>query len=292
MALPPLENLAPGKVGRAGGRRTATVDLEQARAYAAATNDPNPAYAEGRYAPPVFGVVPTWDSLIAALDELIPAELKPMLLHAEQDMHFHQPLVPGMELTTEAASHSVRVARSGTRLTIRGLSKDDEGRPVLEQFSTMFVRGMSGLEDAGDDRPDHSFPDEARLRPVAEVLRTVDLDQTFRYRDASGDTNRIHVDEEFARSVKLPGIILHGLCTMAMCGSAVIDQVAGGDPARLARLAVRFSRPAFPGNDLVVSLFDAGSTGVNGRDGRAVYAFEAASGGKLVVRDGRAEVRN
>ena len=58
----------------------------------------------------------------------------------------------------------------------------------------------------------------------------VDDDQTYRYRDASGDTMPIHVDDELARSVGLPGIIAHGLCTMAMCSQSVIATVAGGDP--------------------------------------------------------------
>jgi acyl dehydratase len=297
VALPPLENLTAGKLVAGSGRRTATVDPVRARAYAAATNDANPAYLEGRYAPPVFGVVPTWEALTGVLADHIPAESMPMLLHLAQDMHFHRPLVPGMTLTTEAGAYSVRVARSGTHVTARVASEDDEGALVLEQFSTMFVRGMTGGEDHGPERPDHGFPDEARARPLGERVRHVDDDQTYRYRDASGDTNRIHVDDEFARSVKLPGIILHGLCTMAMCGSVVVDELAGRDPSRLARLAVRFSRPVFPGSDLTVSLYDAGvagdgaaGDGVAG-DGVRAYAFEASSGGKLVVRDGRAEVR-
>ena len=290
MALPPLDNVAAGLVDGGSVRQTAIVDPARARAYAEATNDRNPAYEDGRYAPPVFGVVPTWDALTAALDGLIPDDLRPMLLHLEQDMHFHQALVPGMLLVTEAEGHSVRVARSGTRVTARVLSEDDAGRPVLEQFSTMFVRGMSGGEDWGPDAPDHSFPESARSRLVAETTRHVDPDQTFRYRDASGDTNPIHVDDDFARSVKLPGIILHGLCTMAICGAAVLDRVADGDPRRLARLAVRFSRPVFPGSDLTVSLYDAGPA-ADAADRRRSFAFEAASGGKLVVRDGRAEVR-
>lgn len=261
-----------------------------ARAYAAATNDPNPAYLDGRYAPPVFGVVPTWEGLLDVLHGLIPAEFVPMILHLEQDMIFHSPLVPGMTLATEAECHSLRVARSGARITVRMLSEDDTGAPVLEQFSTMFVRGMTGGEDFGPEAPEHAFPDAARRHPVATATRPVDVDQTYRYRDASGDTNPIHVDEEFARKARLPGIILHGLCTMAMCGAAVVDEVAGGDPSRLDRLAVRFSRPVLPGSELVVSIYQ-GEAGEAAGGARARYPFEASSGGKLVVRDGLAEVR-
>ncbi|MDQ3978303.1 MAG: MaoC family dehydratase N-terminal domain-containing protein [Actinomycetota bacterium] len=258
-----------------------------ARAYAAATNDANPAYLDGRYAPPVFGVVPTWEGLLAAFQEAIPAEHLASIVHLEQDMRFHRPLVPGMTLVTEAERYSVRLLRIGARVTVRTLSSDEASDTlVLEQFATMFVRGMTGGEDVGPEPPAHGFPEGARERPLGVVTRNVDADQTFRYRDASGDTNPIHVDDEFARSVGLPGIILQGLCTMAMCGSVVVDSLAGGDPGRLERLAVRFSKPVLPGSDLTVALFEGDRTDAGQR-----YAFEATSGGKLVVRDGLAEVR-
>jgi len=268
--------------GEGAGRRPAVVDPEQARAYAEATNDPNPAYLDGRYAPPVFGVVPTWDVSMETLNTIVPPEAWPGLLHAFQDMRFHRPLLPGMTLVTWADILSTRAARSGAWVTVRIQSEGLDGLPVLEQFSTMFIRGLTGVPDVGPERPPHTFPEEARHRAVGEVVRHVDDDQTFRYRDASGDTNRIHVDEVYAKEAGLPGIIVHGLCTMAMCGSVMVDCVAGGDPARLARLAVRFSRPVVPGDDLTVAVFDAGG---------GAYAFEARAHGKLVVRDGRAEVR-
>lgn len=278
--------------GDDAGRRTTVVDPIMARAYALATNDPNPAYLEGRLAPPVFGVVPTWGVSIDTINTVITPDDWRMLLHAEQDMRFHRPMVPGTAIHTGATIYSVRVARSGTWVTVHIESVDDDERLVLEQFSTMFIRHMKAPADLGPDRPVHAFPDGARSRPVAEVVKAVDLDQTYRYRDASGDDNRIHVDDEFARSVNLPGIILHGLCTMAMCGSVVVDSVAGGQPERLSRLAVRFSRPVFPGNDLTVSVYDGDGDGDGDREGEGRgFAFEAASGGKLVVRDGWAEVR-
>lgn len=268
-------------------RRVGRVDPEQARAYAAATNDANPAYAESLFAPPVFAVVPTWDPMIEVVQAEVPAESLPMLLHAEHDLRWLRPLVPGMELHTAAELYSRRVLRSGTWLTVRVSSWDEAeaegGEAVLEQYATMFIRGLVDGVDAGPERPGHGFPAEARSREVAGGIVHVDDDQTFRYRDASGDDNAIHVDDEFARGVNLPGIILHGLCTMAMCGSVVVDGVAGSDPSRLARLAVRFSKPVFPGSDLEVAVFDAGDGG---------FAFEARSDGKLVIRDGWAEVRS
>ena len=41
------------------------------------------------------------------------------------------------------------------------------------------------------------------------------------YANASGDQNRIHLDEEFAKSVGLPDVIAHGMLTMALAGNVV-----------------------------------------------------------------------
>jgi acyl dehydratase len=230
-------------------------------------------------------VVPTWEATMTALVDLVPPESMPMLLHAGHDMRFHRPMVPGMTLVTVAEPYNIRPTRAGTWMTLRVASADDGGVLVLEQFATMFIRGFQSAESGGGDRPDHSFPQSARDHKVAEVTDHIDADQTFRYRDASGDDNRIHVDEDFARSVGLPGIIVHGLCTMAMCGAAVVRAVAGGDPTRLKRLAVRFSKQVLPDSDLVTTIYRAGEA-----ENCAVYAFEAVSRLDRVIRDGRAEV--
>src|SRR5204862_7909280 len=121
-----------------------------------------------------------------------------------------------------------------------------------------FIPGMSDGEAAGPDKPDHSFPASARANSVGEFSTHVDDDQTFRYRDASGDQMPIHVDDDFAKQVGLPGIIAHGLCTMAMTSQAAVKPVGGGRPSRLQRLAVRFAKPVFPGNDVVTTIYDGG----------------------------------
>lgn len=278
--------LATEKLGTTYAGEVESVDADRALAYAAATNDANPAYLSGALAPPVFGVVPTWRSMSDALTAMVPPEAFLMIVHGEHDMHFHQPLVPGQRLATTAEAYSIRVGRSGTRYTMKVLSADEpSGAVVLEQYVTMFIRGMTDGETAGPDKPEHGFPRGARDLPVGTCTVHVDDDQTYRYRDASGDDNAIHVDPAVATAAGLPGIIVHGLCTMAMTSQAVIATVAAGDPARLRRLAVRFSRPVFPGSDVVTSIYDAGP----GPD-RHHYAFEAHSGNELVISNGRAEV--
>lgn len=292
----PLDQLAGTLGGEPAPSATAlaTIDAGQVLAYAAATNDANPAYVGGRLAPPVFGVVPTWDATIEALDQVVPAAVMPMLLHADQDMRFLRPLHGGQTLSTEAVSYGVRPSRAGTWVIMRVTSVDvDDGEPVLEQLATMFVRGWTELPPSGADRPERSLPKEARANAVAESKMRIDGDQARRYAEASGDRNRIHVDDAFAREVGLPGIILHGMCTMAFCGRAVTDTLAGGDPLRLRRLAVRFSKPVLPGSELVVTLYgaDGGAHGSHtDTAASSVFMFEVTSDGDRVIRDGLAEI--
>jgi acyl dehydratase len=273
------------KLGSVYGPQTATIDAARAQQYADATNDPNPRYRDGSCAPPVFGVVPTFASMGLVVADVVPSEALMLIVHGEHDMHFHRPLVPGATLVTRCEPHSVRVGGSGTRLAVRAMSDDESGSPVLEQLMTVFVRGMTDGESGGPDAAGHDFPEEARAAKVGELGVHVDDDQTYRYRDASGDEMPIHVDEAVAKAVGLPGIIAHGLCTMAMCSQAVVQLCCDGDPARLRRLAVRFAANVFPGNDVLTEVFDVGDRG-----GRHLYAFEATSAGAVVIKNGLAEI--
>lgn len=94
----------------------------------------------------------------------------------------------------------------------------------------------------------------------------------------------IHLDDALAKQVGLPGIIIHGLCTMAFTSVAAIQHGWPNDPTRLRRLAVRFAKPITPGQTITTSLRDAG-------DG--VLAYEtAADSGDVVIKDGLAEFRS
>ncbi|HEX6487936.1 MAG TPA: MaoC/PaaZ C-terminal domain-containing protein [Candidatus Dormibacteraeota bacterium] len=73
-------------------------------------------------------------------------------------------------------------------------------------------------------------------------------EQITAYAEASGDRNPIHLDEEFAKSVGLPGVIAHGMLQMGLLASWVTE--LAGDHRKLRRLAVRFAGMALPGDTL------------------------------------------
>jgi acyl dehydratase len=277
-----MSSFDPSALGRFTTEREFKVEAARAVAYAAATNDTNPRHTSGELAPPVFAIVPVWDALTAAAGLVTPPQAFEQVVHSEQDMHFFRPIAPGDVLRSKAAPVFVAVRGVGTTVAVRTQTVDAAGAPVNEQFATLFFRGPFEGDGGGEPAPGHKLTAAIKaLAPLAEVTYAFDADQTFRYAEASGDPLPIHLDDAAARAVGLPGIIIHGLCTMAFCGRAVIDSVAGGDPAGLARLAVKFSRPVFPGQEIRVRIYAAEADGA--------YGFEALNAeGQAVVKDGRA----
>ena len=264
------------------------VEAERTIAYAKATNDENPRHLSGEVAPPVFAVVPPFEQLAEPTLAVVPGELVMRVLHGEQDIHFHQPIRPGMTLVTRAAPLGVHSTSSGVTLHTKVETRTAEGEPVNDQWMVAFFRGVDDEVDAGETAPSHrSDRGQLSAEPVATVEQRYDADQTFRYSEASGDLMPIHLDDEVAKAMGLPGIIIHGLCTMAFNSSAIVHEVCGGETERLKRLAVRFSRPGLPGQTISTVIRSVEDSA----NGRACYAFETtADEGTVVIKDGLAEV--
>jgi acyl dehydratase len=269
-------------VGKTYPTTTYEVTADAIRRYAAATNEDNPAFTgEDPVAPPAFPAIVATELMAAVLFDPDLGVNLVRLVHGEEDHVFHAPIRPGDVLTVAGRLESVEAKDSGDTFTASATLTNQEGVVAAEIRSVFFVRGSGSRAAKSADEP----------APQPEIafseVQKVDDDQTYRYADASGDPNPIHTDPEFARNVAgLPGIILHGMCTMAFASKVVLDAVAGGDPTRLKRIKVRFSRPVFPGETLTTRGWVEGSAG-----GRTTYGFETVNArGSAVLRNGVAEV--
>ncbi|HJZ34883.1 MAG TPA: MaoC/PaaZ C-terminal domain-containing protein [Solirubrobacterales bacterium] len=120
---------------------------------------------------------------------------------------------------------------------------------------------------------------------VPELRVTPDKYLPNRYAGASGDYNPIHVDDEFAKSVGLPGNILHGLYGMGLVAKAAAQGLAGGDPRALKKLTVQFRGMGLPEQEIDV-------TGtVKEVDGsRVTVDLEARQGDTRIIRNAVAEL--
>ena len=110
---------------------------------------------------------------------------------------------------------------------------------------------------------------------------TPDRYLTYRYAGASGDYNPIHLDDEFARSVGLPGRILHGLWTMAQVARAQAE--AAGDALALERLEVQFRGVGVPEAEITID---------SEPDEDGTITCHAEQNGKKIVKGGKAKLRS
>ncbi len=256
---------------------------EAISAYARATDDEGALALGGRVAPPVYAIVPVWEVLQEAARRMAPEEARKQVVHGDQDILISVPIEAGMELHARAAAVGVHPKESGTTVILKTETRDGDGRLLNEQYVTEFYRGIVGDDGGGEQAPDHRMPKElVESEPAAEVTYPLAEDITSRYSEASGDRNQIHLDPEFAKAAGLPGIIVHGLCMMAFAGRAVLSSRGDESPADVRRLAVRFSRPVQPGDELTTRVWN--------EDGR-LARFEMVDGsGSTVLRDGLAEL--
>ena len=226
-------------IGVPGDPHEFAVDRERLQAYAAATNDDIAPHVAGDYASPVFAVVPAFGAAAEANVKVVPGDLLMMVVHGEQDFRFHRPILPDTTVVTTATPVGLGARSSGVTVTVKSETRDrDSGDLLVEQYMTSFVRGAQAAESAGERAPAHAFPAELRgTEPLAVVAQTFDADQTYRFSKASGDPMPIHLDDDLAKAMGLPGIIIHGLCTMAFTANAVIKTACPDDPRRLRRLA-------------------------------------------------------
>ena len=132
---------------------------------------------------------------------------------------------------------------------------------------------------------DVSVGDE--LPPLTVTVTRADL---VRYAGASLDFNPIHWNEKVALDAGLPGVIAHGMLTMALAGRIVTDWV--GDPGAVLEYGARFTRPVVVPNDDEGALVEFTAKVTEKRDdGTAKIAITAKFDGATVLGKAVAVVR-
>ena len=145
---------------------------------------------------------------------------------------------------------------------------------------------MSGSE-TGDVVSNARFAVGSELPEQVYRVTRADL---VRYAGASGDFNPIHWNERVATEVGLPGVIAHGMFTMALAARVVTGWT--GDPAALLEYNVRFGRPVVvPDDDQGAEVTVRGKVGALLDDGTVRVDLTVTSGGEKVLSLARAIVR-
>ncbi len=260
------------------------VTKEASMAYAKSYNDDNPWFLDesregGIICPPLFAVVYGGISVAAALFDKELEMNVAMMVHGEQELVWYDIVRPGDKIRSQAVlSDIVDLGKHETAYVTVECFRDD--KKVVDSTYGFLVRG-GGSGGKGPEKKEYQ-----RGEQIFKEEMDATEDQTYRYADASGDHNPIHVNPDFAVKVGLPGIILQGLCTMAFTSKAIIDGCLDRDPTKLKKMYVRFSSPVLPKDRVTTT----GWMSEKGAD-KSVIVFEAAKqDGTLVIKNGLAEV--
>jgi acyl dehydratase len=275
-------------IGKEYGPVEGEVIPREAIYYALATNDPNPWYINGArpggtVAPPLYAISKDLGAraLILIIQDTELALNYAYVVHGEQYFEWHKPLIPGAKMKVTARIQDIIDKGTGDLLEMKVDCIDEKGELAVSQIVSFFERRPDAPK-----KPKSEAQPEDRSKHLFDAPMKVLLGQTYIYAEPSGDHNPIHVNPEFAVQVGLSGIILQGLCTMAFVQKAVIDNVAGGDPTKLKKLKVRFSRNVLPGDTVTTTGWlkqDKGTSIVAGLEAKV-------DRGDVVIRDAWAEV--
>ena len=123
------------------------------------------------------------------------------------------------------------------------------------------------------------------LAPQVFTITRADL---VGYAEASGDHNPIHQDEEVARSVGLPGVIAHGMFTMALVARAVSTWFPD---AEVVSLGAKFTNPVVVPADGGAQLEVAGEVRQPVADGLTTVVLTVTCGGQKVLGMPKAVLR-
>jgi len=271
-------------VGTEVGALSTSLDARWVMAYSASLGLDDARYydtlaADGPVAHPLFPVCYEWPAAVALRGKTVREAWVLLGVHATHHVVIHRRPRADDRLLTRAQIIEVRPSRAGTLVVARFATVDRNGRPVTTTDYGSVYRGISTQAEVRapvDTLPRAERPDADETRWTATV--PVAARAAHVYSECARIWNPIHTDIAVARMAGLSAPILHGSATLALAVSQVVQHDLGGDAARVAEIAARFTGMVPMPSSFVV----------RGR-GRAgdVIAFDAVDAqGDSVLADG------
>jgi len=204
---------------------------------------------------PSFAVIPAFGSM-GGVSNIPGLQFNlAMLLHGEQEVILHEPLPPEAQLKVSAHVPEIYDKGKAALVILESEAKDaDSGKPLFTNRFSLFIRGEGGFGGDSGPKAGNQPPDRA---PDGVITRQLMPQQALIYR-LSGDKNPLHADPEFAKMAGFDKPIIHGLCSFGVTCKAIVDEVLGGDVAKVARYQARFAGVGFPGETYEISYWKEG----------------------------------
>lgn len=206
------------------------------------------------------------------------------LVHGEQRMAFHQPFpVSGEVIGRSRISHVIdKGADKGALVITERKIYNAANEDLLATVQQVTFCRADGGFGAGDEPP-QALP-KVPSTPPDHVCSLPTLPQAALLYRLNGDPNPLHVDPNVAGQAGYPKPILHGLCTYGVATHAILKTLCDYDPARLAYLNTRFSAPVYPGETLVIEMW-------NTKPGTVQFQAKVAERDIVVLSNGIAGVK-
>ena len=274
-------------VGRTAGPYAHDIDARWLMAYAAALEETAPEYfdttrPEGLVAHPLFSVCYEWPAAVELRAKLTSEEIAARSVHATHDLVIHRPVKAGDRLETTATVSLIEPRSPGAYQVTRFETIDERGQPVTTTEYGSIYRSVS--VDPAPVRPKGSEPMENESSNTGEGWSTsvpLNAGLAHVYTECARIWNPIHTDEGVARAAGLPGIILHGTATLALCIARVVSRDLGDDPARVHGVSARFTGMVTLPSTFVLRAARPTARGIAfdavGRDGRPILDRGALS---------------
>ena len=187
----------------------------------------------------------------------------PKIVHGEETVEWDRAIPPsGTVIARHRVTHVVDKGegRGATITYVKELSDKASGERLATVTHTTFARGDGGFSSGGgtSDAPPTPLPRVPEGAPSQSIEMRTLPQQALLYR-LCADRNPLHSEPAVARKAGFPRPILHGLGTYGVACHAMLAALCDYDPARLARLSVRFSSPVYPGETIRFEIFGEGN---------------------------------
>ena len=286
------------------GHKTATssqvINEDEVALYLQSIGSSNPYYKENKVAPNIFNVVQEiglvesiWkmNDLYESAEEMERCVL--MLVHGEQTMNFSRLLNIGETINSYALIENIQQKGLNNILKLKVVHLDSDQNEVGDSSWTLFIRAseseIAKAKELTKNKPPKTKKEPRAPEPEPDYVLKSDFHIedgiTYKYAEASKDQNPIHIDHETAKKAGLKGIIVHGLCTMAMTMDNIIDKHLDSNPEKISSITLRFSSPVWPGDLLTVKGWN--------KDDLKLLNFEVENQSEVkVIKSGKISLRD
>lgn len=177
------------------------------------------------------------------------------VVHGSQSVELHRPIPAAGSATTTTKIAEIQDKGSAAVIIQESETVSADGEKLWTSRSGIFARDEGGFGGERGTSEKVNYPE----READHTIEVKSLPQQALLYRLCGDRNPLHSDPAFAEAAGFPRPILHGLCSYGLVLRAVIDEVLGGDVARVRGYGVTFGGIFFPGETMRIRVWEDGS---------------------------------